>query len=234
MSTSDVLLSGLMQKMSMAGVSLTGDLRIPFYFGSEMLIQQDLSQKLLNAESKGLNDIMSSLLSKSIRMLINPTRISIRQGKRIQENNTYAGKAYTFFLDKDGYANDPVKITFEGETGNINPSMPGGDQKMLQYLQLHDLSAEPRVWVNTKANNAICVNHSFCLMTSQAVPFGILFYGFFNEVMTIEDDSSKPNMKNWKLDFTAEYTYPNIAKMSKYLVPTLLTPGVIYSLVHSK
>lgn len=57
---------------------------------------------------------------KGVSMLINPTSVRFSQEKRITEHTTQGGKIYHHWTDRNGRNNSILKISFSGQTGNIN------------------------------------------------------------------------------------------------------------------
>lgn len=227
-------LSTLITRNVAPGVTAVGALRVPFYFGSEKQVGIDVVSQIMKVESSlaassDISGLLRQLVSKMTRMWINPTNMTLSQTKRIEELKTYGGVAFMFWIDQNGFANDPAKIVFSGTTGNINPGSPLGKQKLYQYLKLRDLSAEKRVWIDPAGQ--MHTNHALVLMQSMAIPFAVLFVGFFNPVMTIVDTADDPYQKLWTLNMVAEYVWPPLERLADWVTSSLLDQEYVSRLV---
>lgn len=203
----------------------SGGLRVPFYFGSERLSGIDVSDFFGDSSSSVGEQFFKSL----IRMKINPNSLVISQEKRITDIKTAGGRTYFHWLRKgkssdDYYSNDVMKIKIKGETGNINLRSPDGVLKLYTYLKLRDLTAEPRLYkVMDKGGKSVYkVNRAFCILRTPALPFVLLFVGFFQSVMTITDIATAPFQKSWELDFVVEAVFPDMVEISQYMLPEVI------------
>ncbi len=208
----------------------SGILRVPFYFGSERMSGINID----NFFSPNSSQTISSLFFKNIlKMSINPNQVDIMQEKRITTVKTAGGKVFFHWLRKsetsdEYYSNDVVKLKFKGVTGNIKMTSPGGFEKLYAFLKLRDLTAEPRLWDN---QGTLQPNRQFCIMRTVAVPFTVLFIGFWERVLTITDTSESPFQKSWEAAFTVEKTFPNIVEMTKWMLPEVVSPQVLQSMI---
>lgn len=220
-----ILVSMLNREASTFGMT-----RVPFYFGSEKMSGVNIDDFFKTGGEK----ISSLFFKKIIKMKINPTSVEITQAKRITNVKTAGGRVYYHWLRKgdssdDYFSNDVMLLKFRGVTGNINLRSPQGFDKLWIFLKLRDLTAEPRLFRDN--NGVLRVNRQFCILRTVAMPFTVLFVGFYDSVMKIADTVDSPFQKSWELSFVVERVFPDLTEMSQYLMPQLVSPDLISSLV---
>lgn len=175
-----------------------------------------------------------------IAMAINPKSVKFTQPKRFKRTDTREGSVFFHFSNSKGQNNDILTLTFSGNTGNIdlrgtlgspetqqlqintlgargenvknaNPidsvnkgPDTGALNKLLTWQNLYLLTREPMI-IGNALENAFQITY-----VSAVLPVTIDFFGFFNNVLTWEDNAEKPNSRDYDFEFTVTRTEPDL------------------------
>ena len=91
---------------------------------------------------------------RGVSMLVNPTSVSFRQGKRIVRKDTQGGAIFYHWSNRLGRNNDILEMDFTGSTGNIN--IRTGTIKTGAYSNSD--GGGPLGWLNERAADTVRSN----------------------------------------------------------------------------
>jgi hypothetical protein len=162
-------------------------------------------------------DNASKNIFKNVEMLINPHTIQFTQPKRFTKMDHRNGSVFFHFANEKGQNNDILKLTFNGNTGNIDRrSYAGADKKkkkerdysnwnkLLAWHNLYQLTREPVVLKDGTRNEFIIT------YMSPLFPVPIDFYGFYNNVLTFSEAGITPFSREYTFEFTVSHTEPDL------------------------
>lgn len=158
-----------------------------------------------------------------IRMSINPKSVKWTQEKRITKKDTITGSTYQHFLNPDDQNNDVLKLDFAGTTGNIQltdtdtDKITNGLDKLKIFHQLYNLTREEKVFLK---NGVWTENHFHIIYETVLFPMGIRFMGFFNSVMSFEENAEDPLKRDYSFTFIVESTTPGLDELDERLEKT--------------
>lgn len=151
--------------------------------------------------------------TRSIAMEVNPNSVEFNQPKRFARQDTQTGVVFHHFNDLEGKNNDILTINFRGSTGNINRLVDTevdrglALKKLAVWHNLYLLTREPMLLSDGKPN-VFEVVYSSALLT---VP--IHFQGFFSRVLEWSEQGTKPNSRDYTMEFTVTSVAPNLDEL---------------------
>lgn len=205
--------------------------RVPFIFTSD---------KRLSLLRDGRRVLDNPSIFPLINMMVNPSSVRFRQGKRITKKDTQEGSVFFHFTNKDGQNNDILYMSFAGTTGYIDRR--GSQPTSIQHdkvLGVEGLDiAEDTGFVNTGSTTKILIWHNLYNLTreqmlldnnrenrfhifyiSKLFPIMIKFTGHFNTLLDFSEEGAKPNSSDYTFEFTVEDTQPSLDE----LIPQIAT-----------
>jgi hypothetical protein len=173
-----------------------------------------------------------------IEMAINPKSVRFNQPKRFTEKKTREGSVFFHFTNNQGQNNDILTLEFAGNTGNIDrrgsidkrefsdrinddPSKGSGSSdtgaifKIMIWHQLYLLTREPML-LPDGSENVFTISY-----ISPLFPQAIDFNGFFNEVLSFEENAEKPNSRDYDFSFTVQSTDPSLDEVMDAILTVL-------------
>jgi hypothetical protein len=173
----------------------------------------------------------AGVTAPSIAMAINANSVTFSQGKRITEKKTREGSVFFHFTNKQGQNNDILRLTFRGNTGNIDrrgslgaperdpfalksgtavdkqlrgEQDTGALRKLLVWHNLYALTREPMLLSDGSENKF------YITYISALFPFALIFEGFYNNVLELEENAEKPNSRDYAFEFVVSNTRPSL------------------------
>lgn len=151
-------------------------------------------------------------------MAVNPKSARFKQPKRFTRQDTLTGTVFHHFTNDKGQNNDILTISFAGNTGNISrigkvgAELERSEYKILAFHNLYQLTREPML-LSDGSKNEFYVDY-----LSSMLPFNIRFYGFWSAVMDWEESATKPNSRDYTMEFIVQSVSPDLDT----LVPAIL------------
>lgn len=148
--------------------------------------------------------------SASIVMAINPKNVEFTQGKRFSSMATMKGTHYHHFTNNKRQNNDILTIKMSGNTGNISRLGTTQDDRqksitrLLTWHQLYQLTRE-EVILFDGTKNEFTISY-----VSALFPVQIDFKGFFSRVLDFTENASKPNSRDYNMEFIVQETSPDL------------------------
>lgn len=145
-----------------------------------------------------------------IEMEINPNSIEFDQPKRFARQDTQEGSVFHHFTNSKGQNNDILTMRFKGNTGNISrrsndpAQIDRATQRLAVWHNLWQLTREPPL-LSDGSVNTIEIFYASALF-----PVRITFSGFFSKVLTFSEDATKPNSRNYTMEFIVQKTFPDL------------------------
>ena len=194
---------------------------------------------------KQLEDLGYSLppsATSPVEMLVNPNSIEWKQGKRYSEKKVRGGSVFYHFANKQGQANDILRLTFRGSTGNIdlrldrtengNSEGHGGLEKLMAFYSLYTMSREPET-LPGGLKNRFTLSYVSPMFPAGSVEGrngysggrAINFTGFFDSVINFTETAGKPNSRDYDFTFVVEAVDPSMEDYFNSLPLVLLQGG---------
>lgn len=193
---------------------------------------QRRAQKLFIKNTKGglaeLGYQLPPSMTDPVSMLVNPNTIDWKQGKRYSEKKLRKGSVFWHFANKKGQANDILRLTLRGSTGNIDLRREaldnsdsseghGGFAKLMEFYKLYLMSREPET-LPGGIKNRFYLSYTSPLfpgatLNSQGIPSGgsaLQLTGFFDSVINFSETAGKPNSRDYDFMFVVEEMSPSI------------------------
>jgi hypothetical protein len=174
--------------------------------------------------------------SPPIVMSVNPTSVQFKQAKRTSSRKTIGGTVFFHWSDAKGRNLDLLTLTISGQTGAISGlgatssiqtettrfytagtgrGTSAADTRAIKNAQnwarLYNLTALPMIDVDTLKPNIFEIRYR-----SNLIPH-FSFYGFFNEVLSFNDDAANPFSKFYTMSFTVTHTSPDIFELRNFI-----------------
>lgn len=214
--------------------------RIPMTFTSTLrlraldptfdLLEEDLNIRNLTTGS----DLLDALDQTVIAMSVNPKSIKWSQPKRIVKRDVQEGSVFYHFTNSKGENNDILKLSFSGNTGNINIESDlirdndaqtgmstGAIQKARTWFNLWNLTRE-RILLDDGKDNDF-----FIIYTSPIITYPITLIGFFDQVLDWTDAAEKPNSKDYTFSFTVKETSPPVDELLSSIQTEVFDPAQV-------
>ena len=169
-----------------------------------------------------------------ISMSVNPKSIKWSQPKRIVKRDVQEGSIFYHFTNNKGENNDILKLSFSGNTGNINIESDltrdndaqtgmstGAIQKARTWFNLWNLTRE-RILLDDGKDNDF-----FIVYTSPIITYPITLIGFFDQVLDWVDAAEKPNSKDYTFSFTVKETSPPVDELLSNIQTEVFDPAQV-------
>lgn len=211
--------------------------RNPIVFTST-LRQEGLSGSVATADALNSTSLLGSVTTdleqqfiqaqrtqqQSVVMKLNPNSIRFVQPKRFTKMDVREGSVYHHFTNSKGQNNDILTMEFAGNTGNIDRRSafltPEGDglparqeqnagaiQAILAWHNLYLLTREPMLLPDGRRNEFTIT------YISPLFPFNIDFTGFYDTVLSFEENARKPHSRDYSFNFIVERTEPGLDEL---------------------
>lgn len=138
-----------------------------------------------------------------IPMSLNPKQVRFDWPKRFSRQDTQRGTVFHHFTNSKRRNNDVMEITITANTGLINPEVCKVEadrvaalNRLQTFHNLYALTQEEMVLADGTPNDF------YMIYASQLFPVPITFHGFFKKVLSFSEEGSKPNSRDFTIDFT--------------------------------
>lgn len=128
----------------------------------------------------------------------NPHTVTFKRPKRHKKQDTMGGSVIYYFSNKKGSNMDLMTLSFQGNSGNLDPDSESGQSAIIALHNLVAISQESDVYQSADGpkENVFSITY-----VSNFVSTPIVLQGYFPEMVELTEDAKKPNSRNYAFSF---------------------------------